>query len=55
MLADVEREGGEDSDGKKIRDCRNWENIKRIKIDFGFTTKEISLPLCTSPCKRFNL
>ena len=46
---------GKKIEGKEIRECKNWEKIKRIKIDFSFTTKEISLPLYTSPCKRFNL
>jgi len=43
-MFDVEREGEEDQEGKKLA-------FKRVQIDFGFTTKEISLPLSISPCK----
>jgi len=39
--------------GKKIGRKKKL-GFRRITIDFGFTTKEISLPLCTSPCKRFS-
>jgi len=39
---------------KKLRFVEIGED-ERIKINFGFTTKEISLPLCTSPCKDLKL
>ena len=51
---DAGRKGG-DEEGKEIRVYRNLRMIKGIKIDSNFNTKEISLPLCTSPCKKFKI
>ena len=41
---DVEQEEKEDKYGEKL-------GFKKIKIDFDFTTEEISLPPSTSSCR----
>jgi len=45
MINDVKRDIE-----NKIKMERKLE-FRRIKMNFGFTTKEISLPLSTSPCR----